>query len=261
MTTMLERNDNAVHQARKPARMLLAGAALGAVSGSLSGAGPLHQLSSWFRGTSGIRGYLPDWVQMVFYEPLTSPAPFVFFVALAVMFSTWGGWPLRRLPRLLAVVAVAWVCAYLVAYVTVLSFDQRAIFGLSSPDADGCPTSIFGTPATVPAGRAEICNELNQYRTEIEPIFKRLSIFVNVSAGVAAGLVGSLITALGLAFLSRRHRSLEAVLLIVLAGTLAGAALGWATGGHLGLFVVWQTAVAAAIARPFAVAPDTAGTS
>jgi hypothetical protein len=260
MTSMSQSDDEAAPLARKP-RVLLAGAALGAVSGSLSGAGPLQQLSSWFRGASGARSYLPDWVQMVFYEPLTSPAPFVFFVALAVMFSIWGGWPLRRLARLFVVVALAWICAFLLAYVTVLSFDQRAIFGLSSPDANGCPTSIFRTPAPVPEGRAEICNELNQYRTEIEPIFKRLSVFVHVSAGVAAGFLGSLLTALGLALLSRRHRSLEAVLLIVLVGTVAGATLGWATEGNLGLFVVWQTAVAAAIARPFAVAPGSTGTS
>ncbi|MGB9369947.1 MAG: hypothetical protein WCE79_28475 [Xanthobacteraceae bacterium] len=240
---------------RRRGRVILAGLVLGLVSGSLSGAGPLYQLSLWFR-TSSIKSYLPDWAQLVFYEPLSSPAPYVFFAAIATLLVGSDGWPVRRAARLFLVVAIAWIAAFLLAYVLVLAFDRHAFVGLSSPNVEGCPTSLFGEP--LPAKPAEdnkpteVCAEVAAYRQEIEPIFRRLSIFVYITAGVAAGCVGSAIVAIGLALLSHRHRSIEAAVLIMLSGTVAGAALAWKAEGHLALFVIWQAAVTAAIAGPIA---------
>jgi uncharacterized membrane protein YjjP (DUF1212 family) len=94
--------------------------------------------------------------------------------------------------------------------------------------------------------------------TQLRPLYARTQAYLFTFAGLGAGFLGALLMMLGLGRLSPRLRHLEAVVLAVFAGSLAGALLNTKVPAALGfketllpLFVLWQAAVAMAIAWQF----------
>ena len=72
-----------------------------------------------------------------------------------------------------------------------------------------------------------------------------------MTAGFAGGLIGATLTILGLGRISRRLRPLDAVALVIFVGSAAGTSLALRSGDDWAVFVIWQTAVLAAIAWQF----------
>ena len=103
-----------------------------------------------------------------------------------------------------------------------------------------------------------LCEALQKYETQLRPLYERTQAYLFTFGGLGAGFLGALVTTLGLGLLSLRLRHLEAVVLAVFAGSITGALLNYKIPGALGLkeswlplFVLWQAAVAMAIAWQF----------
>jgi hypothetical protein len=134
-----------------------------------------------------------------------------------------------RIAVVLVVVVVAWVCAWKTGY---------EVYGRLEQDFPG-PIGFGGASARAP--------------------------LLLAIAGVVAGIVGSAITVVGIAIVSRDVRSVAVCARTIGIGAAAGAVLAFNSGveSMLPLFLVWQPAVAASIALGLArpAAPVVAGSA
>jgi hypothetical protein len=244
--------------AARPGRILPIALMLGAASGAISGFGPLKS-DSWNEAWASIKDLVGNWIGFL-PEPLSYPAPFAFSVVVSVIIVLWDRiTPIRSLV-VFPIVVVSWVCAYYAAFSLVLQLDQmRIMSAYSSPNPSQCSETLEGLAGTsnkpqpdgertTAVGQEAICKEINRYRGEIEPIFSRLTTLVYLFAGLTGGFVGSVLMMLGLGRLSVRLRQLDAMTLVVLTGTAAGALLGMGEKKTFLLFFVWHTVIALAIA-------------
>jgi hypothetical protein len=243
--------------AARPGRILPIALLLGAASGAISGFGPLRS-DSWNEAWTSIKDVVGNWIGFL-PEPLSHPAPYAFSVVVGVLVVLWDRIPPIRSLVVFPIVTVSWVCAYYAAFSLVLQLDQQRIMSdYSSPNpsrcagppeesADANKPQPDGDRATTAAQEA-ICKEIDIYRGQIEPIFSRLTTLVYLFAGLAGGFVGSVLMMLGLGRLSVRLRQLDAMTLVVLTGTAAGALLVMGEKRSFLLFFVWHTVIALAIA-------------
>jgi hypothetical protein len=245
--------------AARPVRILPAALAIGAVSGVLSGLEPLVNAGTWIFHTVKIGSVLPGWWQYVSgaLQPFTHPAPLFFSLAIVAILAVWDRIAPARLALVFPITFLAWTAAYWLAFAIVAQLDQPGIMGPAAPRASEC--TKVAPAANEPAAdnkqedeaqppRDQICAAIDRYRLELDPLFGRLTVLVYIFAGLAAGFVGSTLTALGLGRLSRRFRTLEAVVSIAFIGSVCGLAIALRDKEYFTLFLVWQPLVAAAIA-------------
>jgi TIR domain-containing protein len=240
----------------KPGRILPIAIAMGVASGLISAFVNWSNASAWAAVKAAIGQALGPWIGFLL-EPLGAAAPYVFPLVIGTLLVFWDRMPAPRALLTFPIVAAGWICAYWLAYMIVLQYDQSFVrVGMpSAPQAEQCSSpSGEGLAELSPeaaAKRQSLCDEIDKYRRQIEPVFERLGTVIQIFAGLAAGFTGALITALGLGRISRRMRGLDAITLITLVGMAAGILLVMRNAQenrYLLLFVVWQPAVAAAIA-------------
>jgi hypothetical protein len=233
--------------------ILPAALAMGVLSGLLSGLDIPAPLAT--ATVEGLPTFLRFILQSVLFLPGGMPKPgawqaaYLFAPVFIILLIFWDKVTPWRSVWAFPIIIAAWAAAFWLSYVLVLAFGQ----GLSAPIAAQCSGN---------ASPQELCSEIDKYREQISPLMSRLNWLVYTVAGLSGGFVGSLITIVGLGRLSKRLRPLDAVVLVVFVGTLAGALLNHDLVIHLDevearvlLYVTWQAAVAMAIAWQFTKAP------
>jgi hypothetical protein len=246
--------------------ILPAAAVMAAISGLLSYWSiplPLHLDSAWpgaiRRLVYGI--LLPDLTLghgYGFWHP-----GYVFGLVLAVLLHLGGRVSIGRALLALPVSVIAWAAAFWLAIGLVNTFTPapNIVDASKAPLADYCiPRDAHGIRifdrSELDAARRATCEEIDRYRQQMDPLLTRLSWLVTTVAGLSAGLAGALICVIGLGLISRRLRRLDTVLLVTLTGAAAG--LLFVPYQHVWrgdseplkalLYIVWQAAVAMAIA-------------
>jgi hypothetical protein len=193
-------------------------------------------------------------------------APYVFALAIAALLLIWDRTRFPRLLWVLPIILAAWSGAYHLAdgvinprgsdvpQLGLLLSTECLSYGEAEEDNVQPPT----LRQDLSPDKRALCEELQKYETQLRPLYARTQAYLFTFAGLGAGFLGALLMMLGLGRLSPRLRHLEAVVLSVFAGSLAGALLNTKVPAALGfketllpLFVLWQAAVAMAIAWQF----------
>lgn len=257
----------------KPQHVIPAAAALGAISGALSVINT-DPLSAWVSSLQPLPDPLPwfgQWLGCLLY-----PAPYAFSLALFIVLSKWDRLALSHRLLVFPVVCVAWVAAYDLANFIVVVGDGQQLDVLHEvvlvPRAAQCVDDFSstatspGATALSPENKTLVCAQIDIYRDQIKPLIERLNYLIVSFAGMSAGLIGGVVTALGLSLLSGRFRRLDAIVLVAFVGAAAGILLAPSfqsalnagadlRKGSMLLFAVWQSAVAAAIGFQFTRPP------